>query len=340
MRRLIVFFDGTWQYGEQRFDTNVAKICQLTATANPRVGQILFYQHGVGAKETFLPTMAKIWNGAVGAGIEAKLSAAYEFLAANYRSGDRIYIFGFSRGAYTANCLAGMLSTCGLLQPAYLRLTPVAFSRFRASGQNTDSALNQFRRAYCHNDSLRIDYLGLWDMVGARGLPRSLPFSRFWNRRYDWQRVGLPSSVARGRHAVSIDEDRSTFAPTLWPEGKLSGDGPIQQKWFAGDHGHVGGGHELSGLSNVALRWVLEGAVEAGLECSDAWKALVHQCNPRTPIDGRVLRRNSLLWRFLRSISGRSARQPPPRREYVHESVWERTQTLPGYRPAQLEGMM
>ncbi|HYD71521.1 MAG TPA: DUF2235 domain-containing protein [Candidatus Binatia bacterium] len=278
MKRLVICCDGTWQrlYGDAL--TNVALTARSVATrdgqGNP---QIVFYSEGVGASLSGL----SLWQGMTGADLDDNLLEAWLFLNLNYEPGDQIYLFGFSRGAYTVRSLAGLLRKIGVLRRAHVDKARNALDIYRTREFGADSPeTERFRTAHAiawprlaapftaPPYDLRIRYLGLWDTVGALGIPRLLPIQVGLNKGYEFHDTALSRSVQFARHAVAIDERRAAFAPTLWSNVDAfnpPGAAPrVLQMWFPGDHGGVGGG-EARGLSNCALMWVLEGAERAGL---------------------------------------------------------------------------
>jgi uncharacterized protein (DUF2235 family) len=278
MKRLIICCDGTWQrlYGGAL--TNVALTARAVAPRD-RAGnpQIVYYSAGVGVALDRL----SLWHGMTGADLDENLLDAYLFLNLNYEPGDQIYLFGFSRGAYTVRSLAGLLRKCGVLRRDHVDKARAALELYRHRRIAADSAeTERFRRAHAiawprltalFTDppvDLRIRYLGVWDTVGSLGIPRLLPVSIGLNRRYQFHDTQLSRSVSFARHAVAIDERRAAFKPTLWSnvDAFNTPRAPVRvaQAWFPGDHGGVGGG-PVRGLSNCALMWVIEGAEQAGL---------------------------------------------------------------------------
>jgi uncharacterized protein (DUF2235 family) len=239
-------------------------------------------------------------GGLFGAGFLKNLGDAYRFLIFNYTPGDEIYAFGFSRGAYTARSFVGLINTCGILQRRYAGRVNQAIDRYkRRSGDHGFlEAMNSFR-AECSPEvcvsgdedawraknvagyqagashPLRIRYVGVWDTVGALGIPARYRWLSFMNRRQRFHDTNLSSFVESARHAVAIDERRKDLEPTLWENvsqlNRSAGtpddavDACYQQKWFPGVHGSIGGGGERRGLSDQAMDWVLDGARHMGL---------------------------------------------------------------------------
>lgn len=297
MKRLVFCFDGTWNKIDAEFSTNVVITAEsVLPLSRERVAQLIYYDEGVGTSR-----FDRIRGGVLGNGLVQNLAEAYRFLIFNYTSGDEIYIFGFSRGAYTARSFAGLLSTCAIPLRMHAGRVEDAIDKYK-SRNDTENFRNEilaFRREMspnvCVSDMevdwrksnlpnfkpeeasvLSIKYLGVWDTVGALGIPASFEILSWANRKHRFHDTNLSAFVKSARHAVAIDERRRDFAPTLWTNldelnkasgfsGKLD-EAPYQQVWFPGTHSSVGGGGERRGLSDQALDWVLDGARIAGLE--------------------------------------------------------------------------
>lgn len=298
VKRLIFCFDGTWNRLDAPHPTNVVLTAQsVTPIAKDGTVQIIYYDQGVGTAE------GTKWTGGIfGDGLLDNIVDAYSFLIFNYEIGDEVYIFGFSRGAFTARSFAGFLRTVGILRrcdagqitrsvEAYkhrgLDEVPDSerFLKYRAIaspevccglGENAWRSKNVSSYKSGSSPVFRIRYLGVWDTVGELGVPQDLLVAPLVNRQYMFHDTNLSSMVVAARHAVAIDEQRKSFAPTLWSNveelnaqlGFAKGDlhAPYQQIWFPGVHGSVGGGGDIRGLSDSALDWVVSGARAVGLE--------------------------------------------------------------------------
>jgi uncharacterized protein (DUF2235 family) len=383
-KRLVFCFDGTTNTLDTRYSTNVVKLAQSLSPMAKGVAQLIYYDRGVGTDPG-----EKIRGGALGHGLDKNLYDAYAFLIFNYTPGDEIYVFGFSRGAYTARSFVGLIYHCGVLRrrDAGQISEAIAFYRSRdeLDGPMTDRGL-EFRRQKsplvcvseedeeyrCRNQPgyqagdarrLHIDYLGVWDTVGALGLPAHWLLSRLDRRAYQFHDTQLTAFVKKARHAVAIDERRLTFSPTLWSNvaelnlkaGKdpASPSAPYQQQWFPGDHGSVGGGGDREGLSDQAFRWIVDGARAAGLHVDsdpssriyeivpDHREHLQNLSKPRHP--SLMQRLSNLIWGLAKT----GDRAPGPQR--LHEiSVSARRRWLDHpadlkgggpYRPAPLTGL-
>lgn len=267
MKRLVVCCDGTWNKPDNETITNVEKIAR-TVQSNPDATggtyQLVYYVSGVGAGSY---AADRILGGAFGFGLLHNVIACYRFLAQNYASGDEVFIIGFSRGAYTARSVAGMLGHVGLLTKESLvqdRL-PEAVHRYQRTSMPEGAfgeSVNEFKHDHCQ--SIKIHFLGVFDTVGALGVPG---FTRFTPRFHD---VQLGGQVLCARHAMAVDETRLKFAPTFWEatEGSPGGsteDDRVKQVWFEGAHSDVGGGYRETGLSDTSLLWMAREAHDAGL---------------------------------------------------------------------------
>ena len=344
MKRLVICCDGTWQrlYGDAL--TNVALTARAVAPRDAHGNaQIVYYSQGVGASLSGL----SLWQGMTGGDLDDNLLEAWLFLNLNYEPGDQIYLFGFSRGAYTVRSLAGLLRKIGVLRRAHVDKARDALEIYRAREVAADSAeAERFRTAHAMAwprlaapftsppVDLRIRYLGLWDTVGSLGIPRLLPISIGLTKSYEFHDTALTRAVEYARHAVAIDERRAAFAPTLWsnvdafnPEGAPA---RVKQMWFPGDHGGVGGG-EARGLSNCALMWVLEGAERAGLAIERDPGSVISAClaeiDPIYAGVGGVSRLGPIATRW---------RQGLLRFEDIHEAARLRWVGNRSYRPAPL----
>ena len=225
--------------------------------------QVVFYDSGVGTEGGWT---SRIWGGAFGKGINKDIEDAYRFLMLNYEPGDDIFLFGFSRGAFTARSTAGLLRNSGLLRKPHAARFKDALDLYRRPDAHPDSdEAQRFRQAYAQE--VEIAFIGVWDTVGALGVPgfRGL---RFRKKLYAFHDVELSGRVRRGYQALALDERRKPFAPSIW-EAKPKDGQVVEQVWFAGVHSAVGGGNRDTGLSGVAFLWMKEKAESGGLAFDD-----------------------------------------------------------------------
>lgn len=299
MKRIAIFCDGTWNKSDGKTTTNVVKLAQsVRPSAADGITQHVFYQPGVGTgrgSNAMARLTDRVLGGALGWGLSENIHSAYRDLAFCYEPGDRIFIFGFSRGAYTARSLAGLIRSAGIPPRDQTHRIKEAIAHYQARGKDThpDSRASkrfrvdfsphtatssqdyEWRRDNGYNDCelLRIKYVGVWDTVGALGMPGAFgALAKIVNKKYAFHDADLSRSVAGARHAVAIDERRKLFPPTLWDNldnlnGEATGEErPYRQEWFVGDHSIVGGSGKSSALSACSAQWISDGARERGLE--------------------------------------------------------------------------
>ncbi len=231
-------------------------------------------------------------------------------------STDRIYLFGFSRGAFTARSLAGMLFKCGLLQKGSHNLLPYVSKLYNAGGN--DDIAKGFKNTYCHE--CKPYFIGVWDTVASLG--------HFYGKRLFDDK--LRGQIMFGYHAVSIDEKRKKFPVNLWDETKKQPKQTIEQVWFAGVHSDVGGWYPKRGLSDSALKWMLLKADAAGIRLRDGWDSK-EKINP-DPTD-KDLKHESRegFYRLWRKVQ-----RTIPEDALIHQSVFERIDAGIGYNPSNL----
>ncbi len=252
-KRLIICFDGTWRTPDNGPNpTNVVKIMRAIRTADDKgVPQITFYETGVGTGGP----LDKLIGGALGRGLVRNIQDGYRFLANNFDHGDEIYIFGFSRGAYTARSLGGFMGTAGLLRQQEMDHLPDAWAQYKTKPKERSKDAVEKIRGLGHA-GVRITCLGVWDTVGALGVPGE---TLQWVNRgdHEFHDTELGGNVDHAFHAVAIDEKRGPFAPTLWQTPVPKSVKTVAQVWFPGVHSNIGGSYEDSGLSDLALEWMI-----------------------------------------------------------------------------------
>jgi uncharacterized protein (DUF2235 family) len=282
-KKLIVCADGTWNTQNETDQgrpcaTNVFKVARAllphhTDRQSGRITpQIVHYITGVGTAFG-----QRISGGAFGVGLFANVLDCYRFLVLNYDPGDlannlpadQLYLFGFSRGAYTVRSLSGMIRNCGILRRGHEYAEKEAVELYRDHSEETAPDAPRsvaFRNENCY--SPEIEFIGVWDTVGALGVPGMGAHMRL-PRGLDWQfhDVGLSHIVHNAYHALAIHEHRAEFEPTLWEQkAPPPQDQNLEQRWFSGAHSDVGGGYPEADLSDMALKWMVEKARECGLD--------------------------------------------------------------------------
>ncbi|WP_447978442.1 DUF2235 domain-containing protein [Candidatus Nitrospira bockiana] len=300
MKRIVLCFDGTWNKAEKEAATNIWRLAvRLKRTEE----QLVWYDEGVGTSR---------WEklrGAFGFGLSRNIQQGYMYLALTYEPGDRIFLFGFSRGAYTARSLVGLIRKCGILRrndvpplalhglsdaqiqeqlDEAIRKTPAIAEAYdlyrqRDAGPDTEHS-RRFRATHSYpvydpsnpaaNPPLatRIRLIGVWDTVGNLGVPlKTLQWVSVFNKnRYLFHDTKLSGMVEYARHALAIDEYRADYTPAIWtPDDQWTND-RLRQRWFIGAHGDVGGGyHPQQPLADIALKWMIEDARAIGLEVEE-----------------------------------------------------------------------
>lgn len=253
-KTLFICTDGTWNTADQKDDgvlspSNVARMARILITDSDR--QLSWYDEGVGTRDW----LDKLTGGAFGHGLFDNIQQAYHFIVENYQPGDRLVLFGFSRGAFTARSLAGLIGKVGILRKKYISNIGHVYELYRKR-ELAQNELEDYREQFCHTER-EIFFLGVWDTVGALGIPlKSLNWLTAW--RYKFHDTRLSNQVRHAYHAVAIDEKRRSFTPTLWQRSELSDGQVVEQRWFAGVHSNVGGGYKQKGLSDITLRWMLD----------------------------------------------------------------------------------
>jgi uncharacterized protein (DUF2235 family) len=269
-KRVVLCADGTWNtpHGVDAvvIDTNVRKLyCALADVPD----QLRYYDSGVGTDGTPIDHLT---GGAMGQGLFQKIQDNYEYLAYVWDPGDDVYLFGFSRGAYTARSLGGMIARFGVPTKNFDNATvSKIFAAYRETDQAKRAALTQSLSAQYGLTPVSVKMVGVWDTVGSLGIP-GLLFSLFDQKQYGFLDTTLHPNVQNAYHAVCIDERRAQFMPTLWanPDGSpRANDAQVTQVWFPGVHCNVGGSYEQSQLSDIAMRWMMKKAIGCGLTFGD-----------------------------------------------------------------------
>lgn len=345
---LIVFSDGTANRGGVSKNTNVWRLYKMI---DRRGGdQLTFYDDGVGTQDS---TPYRALSGAFGLGITTNVMQAYQFIASNYEhasaaaDASKIYLFGFSRGAYTVRLLLGLIKRCGLIDKS--ELSEAEFSQRLAEVREAFRSSNNdlSARVLAKNLVVDIEFIGVWDTVDAVGVPfdELQPVVKFLPRLCGKRQFGFSDRVVHGarvaRHALAIDDDRRTFHPNYWNEAGVWGNKQtvdLRQVWFIGMHSNVGGGYPKDGLAYVTLEWMIaELKKETAIKLLDADVSRVS--NEANETD-KLYNSRSGLGVFYRYSPRRLSRFPTGRNDFyrrmlrltwsghqeitVHVSVWMR----------------
>ncbi|HXZ17453.1 MAG TPA: DUF2235 domain-containing protein [Roseiarcus sp.] len=311
MKRIVILIDGTWCDEDSPLDTNIAKL----DPKNPKVkkplirpnaadgaAQRVFYHKGVGAE----PELVKrVLGGAIGLGLKAIVQEASETIAANYESGDELFLIGFSRGTYAVRALGGLIGASGIQKRTDPQTFEAAWANYRVSpsvrkatapaSRSDKAAMDAYRataaKGAFHSDRA-IKCIAVFDTVGSYGVPAGFglaAIARYWALfALGFHDTEIGDTVEIGLHALAVDERRRPFVPTFWtaPKGKPP-KAHVEQTWFAGVHSNIGGGYAETGLSDAALIWMIARIASlTKLEFdADAVKEMVRGAN----VDGEVV---------------------------------------------------
>jgi uncharacterized protein (DUF2235 family) len=327
-KSIVICLDGTGNQMRARGDTNVVRLFSMLDLSDP-TAQVAYYDPGVGtfsAAGAWTPVgkrLSKLLGLAFGTGLRANLAEAYLFLMRHWQPGDRIYLFGFSRGAYAVRALAGMLATVGLLRPGLENLVPYAlavYTRSKDYEAQDWKYLHEFANVFSQEvdgkQAVPIAFVGVWDSVKAAGILR-------WDIKWPFTRK--LRTVETVRHAVSIHEKRRPYREYLvTPAG---GRQRVDEVWFGGVHSDVGGTFEDDPrLATIALAWMVDGALDAGLRLSAG--AYEKWCTLTPDHALGAVHRMGWVWVLLTY-----RRRQVPAGASVHQSVQARLAHDPNYAP-------
>jgi len=349
-RRLVLLFDGTWNKPES--NTNVERLRRLIAPVDALGNaQLVNYIPGVGVKRG----LSHLLGGAFGYGLSDNVLDGYRWLCQTWRPGDEIYLFGFSRGAYTARSLGGLIRKCGLLKRgADGSVTRAdaghAYDFYRdVTIKPDDPPATAFRAD--HSTEVDIHFIGVWDTVGSLGVPDTASWFPFARARYRFHDTELSKIVKRAYQALALDEHRGDFKPALWTRNPYTvkpGESltskkreqlDVEQRWFIGSHSDVGGGNDRDGagrepdpLPDLPLAWLQGKAMAAGLACDERFQPVTDAFSG-VPRDSY----KEFMYGIYKEF------KPPFDRglgsgvnEKVDESVWRRWLADSGYRSPSL----
>ncbi len=263
----VIILDGTLSSLEPGYETHAGRTYRLCCEMGGQVS--VYYEAGV-QWNTWRNTIDVM----MGRGINRQIRRAYGYLASRYRPGDRVFLMGYSRGAFAVRSLAGVIDMVGLLRAEHATVRNIRNAYRHYQFFPLGAQAGRFKAAFCH-DSVPIEMVGVWDTVKALGL--RLPFLwRQSDQRHAFHNHQLGPSIRNGFHALALDETRQVYEPELWhcPPGFP---GHVEQVWFKGTHGDVGGqlgGNEAARpLANISLVWMLEQAESCGLPLPGNWRA-------------------------------------------------------------------
>ena len=360
-KNIVVLSDGTGQDGGRGHDSNIYKLVRMLEDRTER--QMVFYDQGIG-------TDGRALSGNVaGAGFSENILQCYHFIYENYNAGDKIYLFGFSRGAATVRSLANFIHYFGILPKSRPELIQQAYDLYKigreegyekpeivdvpaliaagatqiantvsetiSRGETLNEKANQFVHAH-PNQWASIEFLGVWDTVPALGLPAAV-IDTFVNYVPSWKHrfhdFRLHPSVRNAYQALSIDDDRKWFQPTIWDSFNAEYQ-KVEQVWFSGAHTDVGGGFQEAGLSDITLEWMIQKAVAHGVKLYmrsiKYWNFCIapdatDSIHPPREGSGRVYPALQRSW----PASAHETFGAPT----IHQSVLDRAERLPAYQP-------
>lgn len=328
-KRIVVCADGTWNRPEKDiekdFPTNVLRLARAVKPVGvDQTPQQVFYDWGVGSYYD------SVVGGATGRGLHKNIMDDYRYIVQNYSPGDEIFLFGFSRGAYTVRSLCGLINNCGILKRPDAPHIQMAFEHYKkpsAAYAPKGQKSIDFRKKYSH-PSRAVTFVGVWDTVGAMGIPIS--FLGLFDDKDEFYDTKIGRNVGTARHALAIDEFRSDFEPTIWlPKKGLD----LKQVWFPGAHSNVGGSYKAdddgSLLSDIALDWMIREAASSGLTVEAHLKQSLKKRSTATLHKSRrsFYRIRKKYFRLIDHGKGDVL---------IHESVKKRWDQDPKYRPKNL----
>ena len=279
VKNIVICSDGTGNRGGKGNGTNVWRLYNAVNLRSNEREQITHYDDGVGTDDN---KYLRAFGGAVGWGFSNNVKRAYRFLTNTWNKGDHIYMFGFSRGAYTVRALAAFVAKCGVIEDI----------RGKALGDAIDKLVKDYHKNEINKNyaavpitgPIDIQFVGVWDTVGAIGLPFDILLKDLivnsWLFPFKFEDHSLSERVKRGWHALALDDERRTFHPVMWDERC-----GVEQVWFSGVHSNVGGGYPKQEVEHVALKWMISGCkwdgtqgieFDQGFETEVAQNANVH----------------------------------------------------------------
>lgn len=312
----VIILDGTFSTLDMGMETHAGMTFRLLKEKGVDTRRTVYYEPGIQ------------WEGwryaaavAQGRGINRQIRRAYGFLASHYRPGDRIFLFGYSRGAFAVRSLAGVIDRVGLLKREHAteRAVRLAWRHYHTDPDRV--AARAFARRFCHSGTM-VEMVGVWDTVKALGLRLPLLWM-LTERRNAFHNHQLGPAVRHGFHALAMDETRDVFAPVLW-DCPLDWEGNVEQVWFRGAHGDIGGQigdfDAARPLANIPLVWMLDRAEGCGLALPAGWRSRF-PCDASGPMVGTNRRWGKFfLFRHRRKIGRDQSEQihptamaPPPR---------------------------
>lgn len=311
MKNIVICTDGTGN----EFGKNITNVVETYVLCKKDASQLVYYDPGVGTGgyhyNEGTRKLKAAYDKGTGAGVHKNTEQAYTYLMEVYEPGDKVYLFGFSRGAFTARALAGALNTIGLLHQDHDNQLEYAMKYYL--DKKFEPIRADYKATFCR--PCPVHFVGVWDTVVATALVEDQKFKD----------TNLSPEVKFAYHAMAIDEKRKDFPVTLWNEKNLARGQKIEQVWFAGVHSDVGGWYDSRALSSIALCWMIDKAVAAGLKIDKTFFKKIQQ--QRDPL-GRQHDSLKGFWNFR----GSRTRKIPSGAK-IHQSVVDRISGMTNYKP-------
>ena len=279
----IILLDGTFSTLEPGMETNIGLIFNLLTEGGPSADRNVYYEPGLQWEG-----WRHGWSIIQGHGFDSLIQRAYGWLASHYRPGDRIFLLGYSRGAFAVRSLAGVIDRVGLLKRDHATERGVKLVYRHYQNDPGSSGAMAFAQRFCHIETA-IEMVGVFDTVKSLGIRWPLLWMLIKDKT-SFHNHHLGSSIRHGFHALALHETRNAFAPVLWdcPPGW---EGNVEQVWFRGAHGDVGGQigalTECRPLANIPLVWMLDRAETVGLSLPPGWRGRF-DCDARAPMVGTM----------------------------------------------------
>lgn len=329
-KRIVVCADGTWNRPEvdpeKDHPTNVLRLARaIQPFGDDGKSQQVFYDWGIGSY------YKQVSGGITGKGLHKNIMDNYRYIVQNYSPGDEIYLFGFSRGAYTVRCLCGLINNVGIIKRPDANLIQQAFNHYKmvdAKYAPAGSESIKFRAEHSH-PSRQVHCVGVFDTVGAMGIP--VTFLGMFEKKDEFYDNRIGSNVTHARHAMAIDELRVDFKPTVW-DSKTAID--MKQVWFAGAHSDIGGSTvpDKDGglLSNNSLSWMIKEVSAIGLAVEDYLEDAAEEA-PLASVNHSRVGFYRVKKKFFRPMDYKGINVQ------IHQSVKTRWDAIPKYRPKSLK---
>ncbi len=307
-KNIIICYDGT----SNEYSKNNTNIVKTFESIIKDKTQYAFYDPGVG---TFNPlnidlglNVGNVLGKAFGVGLVKNIEDGYEYLMNNFEKNDKVFIFGFSRGAFTARSLAGMIHHFGVLEKGSKNLIPYVS---KMSNQRKLDLAKNFKKTFCKE--CKPHFIGIYDSVSSLG---------YFNGKKFFDET-LNPDVQNAYHAISIDEQRAKFKVSLWDESKKQKHQNIEQVWFSGVHSDIGGSYKECGLSDIAFIWMMDSAIKCGLKAKEDYKKDINQ-----NYKDKIHNSRKSFWKLWSKTQ-----REIPKNALIHNSVLDRKNAIKSYNP-------